>query len=463
MIGEDVFFLSVSEISRLIKRKKLSPLRLAESYLSRIERLNPKLHAFVTVTEDVAIRQAERAEKEQQAGLFRGPLHGIPYAVKDLFSFPGYPTTWGARPFQDQMFEKTATVIQRLEVAGAVLIGKCSMSELAGGPPTATATGACRTPWNLEHWSGGSSSGSGAAVAAGLVPFALGTETWGSIMTPSSFCGVTGLRPTFGRISRSGVMSLSWSMDKVGIISRSAADCAAIFDILQGLDPDDDATVKMPFRVTLTKARERLAGWHVGFVREDYSQWGSREVEGAFKQAAEILKSLGAHVEEVQLPAYDYEAIASTIIASEEASAFEPLVRDGKIDEIIDPDRRGEILGGQLITAVDYLRCQRLRKKMAFDFKELFKRYDLLIGSSTLQTAPPVSATMNEIFPGGNYLEAAENLLGLPGISIPCGFDSAKLPIGFKIIGRTFAESDIIEAAHAYQRVTRWHEKVPPL
>ena len=463
MIGEDVLYLSVSELSRLIKRKKLSPLRLAESYLSRIDRLNPKLRAFVNVTEDVAIRQARQSEKEQQAGLFRGPLHGIPYAVKDLFAFPGYPTTWGAKPFQNQTFEKKATVIQKLEAAGAVLIGKCSMSELAGGPPNATATGACRTPWDLERWSGGSSSGSGAAVGAGLVPFALGTETWGSIMTPASFCGVSGLRPTFGRISRSGAMALSWSMDKVGILSRTAADCATIFDVLQGPDPDDEATVKMPFKVILTKARERLAGLHIGFVQEDYVRWGSREVQGAFKQAVEIFKSLGARLEEVQLPAYDYEAIASTIIASEEAAAFEPLVRDGKIDEIIDPDRRGEILGGQLITAVDYLRCQRLRNKMATDFMELFQKYDLLLGSSTLQTAPLVTATMNEIFPGGNSLEAAENLLGLPGISIPCGFDSSKLPIGFKIIGRTFAESDIIEAAHAYQRVTRWHEKVPPL
>ncbi len=461
MISDDILFSPISELSRLLKRGKLSPVELTQAYLKRIERISPRLNAFVTVTRELALEQAQQAERELIAGLYRGPLHGIPYAAKDLFAVKGYPTTWGAKPYAAQRIDEDATVIAKLRDAGAILLGKAAMSELAGGPPTASATGACRTPWDTTRWSGGSSSGSGAAVAAGLCAFALGTETWGSIMTPSSFCGITGLRPTFGRISRAGAMALSWTMDKVGPMCRTAMDCAAVLAVLHGKDDADAMTVRAPFKVTFTKARELVRAFRVGFVREDYAQWGEPDVAAAFTNALEVFKTLGIEATEVTLPDYPYETIAATIIAAEEASAFESLVRAGKVAGILDPDRRGELLGAQVISATDYLRCQRIRSLICRDIAELFTRYDIILGSSTLQCAPPIEASMAEIFGGGNTIEAVENLVGLPAVSVPCGFNSRNLPIGLKIIGRPFREADVLHMAHVYQSVTEWHRRRP--
>ncbi len=463
MISEELLFSSLHDLARQIRRRTLSPVRLVEAYLSRIERIAPRLHAFVTVTADPALRQAHQAEKEINAGLYRGPLHGIPYGAKDLFAVKGYPTTWGARPFQNQVINEDATVIRKLHQAGALLLGKLAMSEIAGGPPTASATGACRTPWDLNRWSGGSSSGSGAAVAAGLVTFALGTETWGSIMTPASFCGVSGLRSTFGRISRGGTMALSWTMDKVGILAHTALDCAHVLTVLKGRDPDDAMSRDAPFKVVFTKARARVPQLRIGFIREDYDTWGDPEVGRAFAEAMKTLASMGVRIEELKLPNHPYESVAQTIIYAEQASAFESLVKGGKVSDIIDPNRRGELLGGQQITAVDYLRCQRIRTLIERDFARVFEEFDIILGSSTLQCAPMIDANIDEIFAGGNTIEAAENLLGLPGVSIPCGFSSRRLPIGLKIIGRPFAESDVLETAHLYQSVTDWHLKRPKL
>ncbi len=461
MIAEEILYSPISELSKLIKRKKLSPVKLTEEYLSRIEKISPRLNAFATVTTELALQQAHQAENEIESGLYRGPLHGIPYAAKDLFAVKDYPTTWGARPYAQQMIDEDAAVIRKLREAGAILLGKAAMSEIAGGPPTATATGACRTPWDTTRWSGGSSSGSGAAVAAGLCTFALGTETWGSIMTPASFCGVTGLRPTFGRISRAGAMALSWTMDKVGVLARNAGDAATVFSILHGEDEADAMSRQSPFKMSVNKARENIAGLRVGYIKEDYGKWGEPDVAAAFAQAIEMFKSLGFQPEEIHLPEYPHETVAATIISSEEASAFEPLVHAGKISGIIDPDRRGELLGAQLISAVDYLRCQRIRTQIVQDVAKMFESHDIILGSSTLQCAPPIDADMDAIFGGGNTIEAAENLVGLPAVSVPCGFNKRNLPIGLKIIGAPFADARVLEVAHVFQSVTQWHKKRP--
>ena len=463
MLEKDILFAPIGELAKLLRSRKLSSVRLTEAYLERIEELDPKVHAFVVAMPDRALREARQAEKELDAGLHRGPLHGIPYAAKDLFAAVGAPTTWGARPYVSQTFDSDAAAVRRLHDAGAILIGKSAMTELAGGPPTASVTGACRTPWDIGRWSGGSSAGSGAAVAAGFVPFALGTETWGSIMTPASFCGVTGFRPTFGRISRAGAMALSWTMDKVGILARTAQDCGAVFAQLEGQDDSDDATVDAGFKPSWTRAAAAVRTLRLGFIREDYARWGEPDVAASFVEALETLRGLGARPEEVPIPEHHYEAIAGTIIAAEEAAAFEPLVARGGVREIIDPPRRGELLGGQLITAVDYLRCQRARRLIMRDFSALFQRYDLLLGSSTLQCAPPVEADLSTIFAGGNTIEAAENLLGLPGVSIPCGFSDKGLPIGLKIIGPPMEDARVLELAHLYQTITGWHKKRPRL
>ncbi|MFH2003860.1 MAG: amidase, partial [Bacteroidota bacterium] len=247
-MDRDLLFKTIPELAKLIKGKKVSPVEVTQNYLKAIEKDSPKLNAFVTVTAELALKEAKLAETELTNGNYRGPLHGIPYAAKDLFSVKGYLTTWGSRVYKEQQFDYDAEVIKRLRNAGAILIGKTAMSELAGGPPFATATGACRTPWDISRWSGGSSCGSGAAVAAGLCAFSLGTETWGSIMTPSSYCGITGLRPTFGRIPRTGAMPLSWTMDKIGVMARTAEDCAVAFKVLSGANDKDLFSIDAPFK-----------------------------------------------------------------------------------------------------------------------------------------------------------------------------------------------------------------------
>ncbi len=463
MIERAVLFSTLPELRVLLRRRKLSPVALTKAFLERIDRLNPTLHAFVTAMPERALDEARQAEKEIAGGLDRGPLHGIPYAAKDLFAARGARTTWGAIPYARQTIDEDAEVIRRLHDAGAILLGKTSMTELAGGPPAASATGACRTPWDPARWSGGSSAGSGSAVAAGLAACALGTETWGSIMTPASFCGVAGLRPTFGRITRAGAMALSWSMDKVGILARTAQDCGTLFGALHGQDDADDATFTAAFRPSWTRAAAGIRGLTLGIVREDYDRWGEPDVASAFTDALDIFRGLGARLEDVVLPDLPYETVASTVIAAEQAAAFEPLLTSGGVRDIIDPDRKGELLGGQYITAVDYLRCQRLRRTMKDALDPLFRRVQLILGSSTLQCAPPVQADLSTIFGGGNIIEAAENLLGLPGISLPCGFSRAGLPIGLKVIGPPLADARVLEAAHAFQTMTDWHRRRPRL
>jgi aspartyl-tRNA(Asn)/glutamyl-tRNA(Gln) amidotransferase subunit A len=463
MPDKELLFKSIAELSKLIKTKKLSPVELTENYLEAINKYSPKLHAFVTVTSETALKESKLAELEITNGNYRGPLHGIPYAAKDLFSVQGYPTTWGSKVYTDQIFDYDADVIKKLRSAGSILLGKAAMSELAGGPPFATATGACRTPWDLSRWSGGSSSGSAASVSAGLATFALGTETWGSIMTPSSYCGISGLRPTFGRIPRTGAMPLSWTMDKVGILAHTAEDCAMLLKTLHGASPQDPFSIDTNFSFSNRKNIEDIPGLRIGFVKEDYEKFGELEVGKAFSDVLEIFRGLGFSLKEIALPDHPYEEIANTVIVAEQASIFEPLVRSGRVTDIIDPDRRGELIGGQIITAVDYLKCMRMRTEINSDFEKLFEEVDVVIDSSTLTTAPSIDAKMSDVFKGGNVIEAAENLTGIPAISIPCGFNKKKLPIGLKIIGRHFDEATILKLAAAYQTVTDWHKRIPPI
>ncbi|MDI6780451.1 MAG: amidase [Bacteroidota bacterium] len=461
MFDGELLFKSVVGLAKLLKSKKISPIELVKNYLSAIEKQASKLNAFVTVTSELAIKEAKLAEAEIMNDNYRGLLHGIPYAAKDLFSVAGYPTTWGSRVYKDQRIDDDAEIIKRLRTAGAVILGKAAMSELAGGPPFATSTGTCRTPWDLSRWSGGSSSGSGAIVSAGLAGFALGTETWGSIMTPSSYCGISGLRPTFGRIPRTGAMPLSWTMDKIGVMARTAEDCAVAFKVLSGANDKDLFSIDAPFKFSKRNIMEKISGLRIGFIREDYEQFGEVEVGKAFNEALDVFRSFGTQVSEITIPDHPYEAVATTIIVVEEASVFEPLVRSGRVKDIIDPERQGELIGGQVVTAVDYLKCMRLLSQMRNDFEKIFEEVDVILGSSTLTTAPPIEAKMSEVFRGGNIIEAAENLIGIPAISIPCGFDRKSLPIGLKIIGKHFEEQKILESAVAFQQATDWHKRKP--
>src|SRR5713226_204796 len=333
MLSDDVLYLSVHELSAQVRAGKISPVELTESYLARLEKFGPKLGAVATLTAELAMQQAREAEKEIAAGKSRGPLHGIPYGAKDLLATRGIRTTWGAPPFKDQMFEYDATVIRRLRQAGAILVAKLSMIELAGGGGysngKASLQGPSRCPYNLEHWAGGSSSGPGAAVPSALVGFAIGSETLGSIITPSAFSGVSGLRPTYGRVSRHGAMALSWTMDKLGPMCRSALDCGLVLNTIAGKDPADPTSLDATFAwwPPAAKKAKPLAGKRLGVVRPEFSTLPEgAEFAQAFGAALDVLRGLGAKLEETELPDYPYTAMATTLYQGEAASIFRQFI-----------------------------------------------------------------------------------------------------------------------------------------
>ena len=342
MPGEEVFYLPVSELAKRIESKKLSPVDLTQAFLDRSEKLGPRFNAYARLTPDIALEQARAAEKEIQRGHYRGPLHGIPYAAKDLLAVKGLPTTWGAKPYANQVFNYDATVIEHLKRVGAVLIGKAAMIELAGGMgyrfASASLQGEAKNPWDTNCWTCGSSSGSGAIVAAGLAAFAIGTETWGSIICPSAFCGVSGLRPTYGRVSRYGAMALAPSMDKIGPMARSAEDCARVFAAIAGHDPKDRGTVpidKGAFTYSPSlelHSRPLRVGWLT-------NAWKSLEagVAKPIEAASRALKKYFSSVKDVALPVGPWEEAGAIIVGVECAASFRSLIRSGRVSELTDP------------------------------------------------------------------------------------------------------------------------------
>src|SRR6516225_2677479 len=344
MLKESFLYASIGELAKQIESKQLSPVELTETYLERSEKLGPRLNAYARLTPAVALEQAQSAEKEIRRGHYRGPLHGIPYAAKDLLAVKGIPTTWGAKPYADQVFDYNAAVIEHLRNVGAVILGKAPMIELAGGMgytlASASLEGEARNPWNKTCWTCGSSSGSGAIVAAGLAAFAIGTETWGSIVCPSAFCGVSGLRPTYGRVSRRGAMALSYSMDKIGPMARSAEDCARIFAAIAGHDPLDRSTLpidKAAFTFSPAadlKPRALRVGWLTNAWRQkDYDPAVAKVIDSAHKTLEHHFPS----VKNAALPEGPWEAAANIVLASESASAFASFIRSGQANELIDP------------------------------------------------------------------------------------------------------------------------------
>src|ERR1700736_370055 len=336
MTGDEIYYLSVTELAKRIEAKKLSPVELTHAYLNRSEKLGPRLNAYARLTPELALSQAQAAEKEIQRGHYRGPLHGIPYAAKDLLAVKGVATTWGAKPYANQVFDYDATVIEHLNRVGAVLLGKASMIELAGGMgyrfASASLQGEAKNPWNTSCWTGGSSSGSGAIVAAGLAAFAIGTETWGSILCPAAFCGVSGLRPTYGRVSRYGAMALAPSMDKIGPLARSAEDCARVFAAIAGHDPKDRSTVpidKAAFTYSPSmelKGRALKIGWLTNAWKKPESGVGK-----AADAAEKVVKKYFSGVKNTKLPEGPFEDAGNIIIAVEGAASFRSLIRSGRV------------------------------------------------------------------------------------------------------------------------------------
>jgi aspartyl-tRNA(Asn)/glutamyl-tRNA(Gln) amidotransferase subunit A len=436
--------------------------------MARLEEMGPRLGALVVVTRERAMKEARAARDEIRAGRYRGPLHGVPYGAKDLIAAAGYPTTWGAQPYREQRFDHDAAVIERLTQAGAVLVAKLASVELAGGmgyeQANASFTGPGRTPWNPEYWSGGSSSGSGAAVAAALVPFALGTETWGSIVTPAAFSGVTGLRPSYGRVSRYGAMSLCWTMDKIGPLCRTADDCGLVLAAIAGHDARDHNSANTPYSYTPAKPARR---WRIGVLR-GATEGTQPAVRDNFLASLDVLRQGADLVEDVRLPEYPYNAAASMIIEAEAASIFEELIDSGRIHELTAPEDRIGGYAGQVVFARDYLKAVRVRGPAATALDQLFaeQRLDALVHPTRGTVAYPVGKKFSEAYPdvkgGGEPIGGAANLVGLPGIALPNGFGENGLPTSLSLTGRAWQENKLLEIGSAYQQRTDWHTKHPP-
>ena len=465
MLGEEVLYQSIAELAPQIRSRRIAPTELTESYLLRIRRYGDKLGAIATLTSEIARKQARAAESEIGAGRWRGPLHGIPYLAKDLFAVAGAPTTWGAAPCRDQVFDYDATVVTKLRDAGAVLLGKSAMIEFAGCLgyrfPDASLQGPCRTPWDTDRWAGGSSSGSGAAVAAGLCTFALGTETWGSILCPAAFNGVTGLRPTYGRVSRFGGMVGSWSFDKVGPLARTSEDCRTVLRVIAGADPRDPSSVNEPPPSELSARRP--SQFRAALVNLDFTKFGEPEVKAAFEQAVNELRQSGLAIEEAKLPDLPSADAAGLIITSEALSTFEKFFRDGSVKQLSDPYAAHQLEINKGLTGPDLVKAWRIRRVLQDKMVEFFTRWDVIISPNFMSVAPPIHGDLYETLPYPDPAGAVGNACGLPAVALPCGFGRGHLPVSFQIMGAPFEEAAVLDLADAYQRRTRWHRERPPL
>jgi aspartyl-tRNA(Asn)/glutamyl-tRNA(Gln) amidotransferase subunit A len=462
VIGEDILYLPVRELAQRLRTRAISPVELTEAYLERSRGIGGKLNAYVTLTPELARAEAKQAETEIAAGRYRGPLHGIPYAAKDLLAVRGYPTTWGARPFADRKFDYDATAIRKLRDAGAVLIGKAAMIELAGGMnyrfASASLIGATRNPWNTGCWTCGSSSGSGAIAAAALAAFAIGTETWGSILCPSAFCGVSGLRPTYGRVSRHGAMALAFSMDKIGPLARTADDCGIVLSAIAGHDPADPASLPDgAFAYDAAPAPPPRIGWLT-------NGWKSlpAPIESAANEARRVLGEAGAHIAPAELPEGPWEVAAGVVVSVEGASAFGDLIDSGQVAQLADPLGRINGYVNQQIPASDYLRAQRVRGILQRRIDTLFETFDVLCAASQPVTATALDANLETGLDYPDPLGGIGNFCGLPAIGVPCGF-SGGLPVGIQFVGRVYDDAKVVAAARLFQQHTDWHRRRPPL
>lgn len=440
-VKDELAFYSIPQLASLIRNRKISSVELTRFFLGRLKKWGDTLNCVVTITEDTALMQAREADQEIRRGIYRGMLHGIPYGLKDLFAVKGYKTTWGATPYKNQVIDQDAFVYTRLKKAGAILCAKLSLGALASGDRWFG--GVTRTPWNLQQGSGGSSAGSAAAVAAGLLPFALGTETMGSIVDPSHRCGTTGLRPTFGTISRSGAMVLSWSLDKIGPISRSAEDDAIVYHYLKGTDGRDYAAVNHSFnyrtRPDIRKMRIAYAANYFKSLKNDAPEW----------RVLKTLKNSGVNLMAVNFPdsaVYTFR-MADLILNAESAAAFDDLTRSGR-DSLMELQRRGALpnnfRAARYIPAVEYINVNRYRSRLCREIQAFMKNYDVII--------VPTYA--------GNQLKIS-NLTGNPAVCLPIGFEKGGLPQSITFIGRLYDEASILELAKAYQDRTAYHKWHP--
>ena len=438
---EDLAFYPVTALAQLIKSRKVTSTQLTQLYLNRLKKYGPHLECVVTLTEELALKQARRADNEIAAGKYRGPLHGIPWGAKDLLSTKGIKTTWGAMTYKNQIINEDATVVKRLEEAGAVLVAKLSMGALAMGD--VWFGGKTKNPWNLEQGSSGSSAGPAASTAAGLVGFSIGTETWGSIVSPSTRCGVTGLRPTFGRVSRYGAMALSWSMDKIGPICRSVEDCALVFDAIYGPDGKDLTVFDLPFNWDPSLDLKDI---RIGYLKKAFERdYRNKKNDEA---VLEVLRSLGAELVPFDLPDLPVRAL-SFILNAEAAAAFDELTRNNRDDLLVRQTKGAwpnSFRQARLIPAVEYIQANRIRTLLMQEMTQKMKGIDIYIAPS---------------FGGSNLL--LTNLTGHPAVVVPSGFNEKGSPTSISFIGNLFEEAKTLRVAKAYQDATGFHLKHPKL
>lgn len=438
---EDLAFYTVAQLSSLIKNGKITSLELTEFFLSRIEKYDEKLLAIVSITKERALQQAKEMDLELADGKYRGPLHGIPYGAKDLFAVKGYKTTWGATPYKDQMIDETATVVQKLDEAGAILIAKTTLGALASGD--VWYGGRTKNPWDLEQGSSGSSAGSASGTSAGLFPFAIGTETLGSIVSPSTRNGVSGLRPTYGRVSRTGAMALSWTMDKVGPITRSVEDLALVFNSIYGSDGTDQTLIDLPFNYDATLDITKL---RVGYLKSSFDRdYYNKERDEA---VLDVLRELGVELIPIEMPDFDVNALR-IILTAEAGAAFQELTLSNR-DDLLVRQTPGAwpttFRAAQFIPAVEYINANRARFQLIQEMEKLMQEVDVYITPAF-----------------GNSNLVATNLTSHPTVVLPNGFDERGRPTSITFMGDLFDEATVLSVAKAYQQATDHHKKHPPL
>jgi aspartyl-tRNA(Asn)/glutamyl-tRNA(Gln) amidotransferase subunit A len=466
MTADDLSYLTISEAASRLRRKEFSPLELTKACLARIKAIDGKLHSFITLTADLALRQAEQAEKELHSGNDRGPLRGIPIALKDLYATKGIRTTCHSAVLEHWIPDHDATAATKLQEAGTILLGKLGMHEFAfGGPSVDAPFPAVRNPWNTAHIPGGSSSGSGAALAAGLCYGALGSDTGGSIRTPSSHCGIVGIKPTYGRVSRFGVVPLSWSLDHAGPMARSVEDCAILLQAIAGYDSKDPASANVEVPDFRARLRGGIKGLRVGVPRAhwfDENKGTDPATEAVFDNALKTLESLGAVIVEIDGKAFSIARKANQTILVCEAYAYHEKTYQETPMKFGSSVRR-RMLEGAFLSAADYINAQRARSVLNEQIRANFFRVDVFATPS----APRPPEAFDSMDPNEQNLRPnftnPFNLTGLPAISVPCGFTSDNLPVGLQIVARPFEESTCFRVAYAFERATEWRNRRPPL
>jgi aspartyl-tRNA(Asn)/glutamyl-tRNA(Gln) amidotransferase subunit A len=435
----------------MLRAREISPVELARYFLERLDRVARPLNAVVTITDDVALREAAHAEAELARGVDRGPLHGIPYGAKDIIAAAGIPTTWGAAPFAEQVLGYDATVVRRLRDAGAVLAAKVATVEIAGGMgynnPDASFTGPTGNPWNPRTWAGGSSSGPAAVVAAGALPFAIGSDTSGSIVLPAAWTGTAGLRATYGRVSRRGAMTLCWTLDRLGPLCRTAHDCGLVLEAIAGPDPEDPASLPGTYRYR--RAAPRREGFRIGVVA-GAAEGAEPEVATNFERSLGYLAEIGS-LREIDLPDFPYSEVQEVISTAEAYAAFDEFIARGGTTGLTAPMAKAHRLAGALLPAHDYIRAQRIRRHIAYAFDELAGQFDAIVAPTIGTTASGRYDDFEYMLPGAfsRPLNYAGVLTGSPTISVPNGLGRDGLPTGIAFAGARTRENDILDAASA--------------